>query len=132
MCDEYLGRLLDAFDRHGLWEDTCLVLSTDHGFMLSEHEWWGKCRMPYYEEITHIPLIAWHPQHADKAGQRRQALTWTPDLMPTMLEAFGIDVPPEVRGRSIWPAVAEDIDDGRTVGLLRSSAAPSASPTAAT
>ena len=117
MCDEYFGRLMDAFDRHGLWQDTCLVMSTDHGFLLSEHEWWGKGRMPYYEEVTHVPLIAWHPAHAARGGERRQALTWTPDSMPTILDAFGIAVPGEVRARSILPALAEDIDDGRTVAF---------------
>ena len=34
MCDEYFGRLLDYFDAHDLWKDTCLILTTDHGFLL--------------------------------------------------------------------------------------------------
>lgn len=115
MCDEYFGRLLDQFDRHDLWRDTMLVVSTDHGFLLSEHEWWGKCRMPSYEEVTHIPLMAYHPAQAGKGGERRQALTWTPDIMPSVLEAHGVAIPGAVRGRSFLPALAADIDDGRVV-----------------
>ena len=42
MCDDYFGKLLDYFDEHDLWEDTALILSTDHGFLLAEHDWWGK------------------------------------------------------------------------------------------
>ena len=73
LCDEQLGRLLDYMDAHDLWRDTALVLSTDHGFMLSEHDWWGKNRMPFYDEISRIPLLAWHPDCAGAAvpGARR-------------------------------------------------------------
>lgn len=101
MCDEYFGRLLDYFDEHGMWEDTCLVLTTDHGFLLSEHDWWGKNVTPYYEEISHIPLIVHHPGLAERAGTRTSVLTQTTDLMPTILEMFDRPVPEEVRGRSI-------------------------------
>ncbi|WP_460452436.1 sulfatase-like hydrolase/transferase [Alsobacter sp. SYSU BS001988] len=41
MCDAYLGRLLDYFDENELWSDTALIVSTDHGLLLGEHEFWG-------------------------------------------------------------------------------------------
>jgi arylsulfatase A-like enzyme len=108
MCDEYFGRLLDYLDAHDMWRDTCVVLSTDHGFLLSEHGWWGKARMPYYEEISHIPLIIHHPAYMDKAGTRRRHLTQTADLMPTFLDLYGLPVPEEVRAHSLLPMLAED------------------------
>ena len=108
MCDEYFGRLLDYFDKHDLWKDTVLLLSTDHGFLLSEHDWWAKNRMPYYEEISHIPLMAWHPDHAERGGDRRRSLTQTVDLMPTFLEIHGCDIPATATGRSILPLLGED------------------------
>jgi len=101
MCDAYFGKLLDYFDEHDLWSDTCLVLTTDHGFLLSEHDWWGKNLTPYYEEISHIPLIVHHPDYAAKAGTRIATLSQTTDLMPTFLEVFGHSVPKEVTGRSV-------------------------------
>jgi arylsulfatase A-like enzyme len=106
MCDDYFGKLLDYFDAHDLWRDTALILSTDHGFLLSEHDWWGKNRMPYYAEVSRIPLIVHHP--AGPAGDRRRALTQTIDLMPTFLDLFGVEVPPEVQGRSLLPLLSED------------------------
>ena len=42
-------------DAHDLWSDTALILTTDHGFLLGEHDWWAKNRMPVYDEIAHIP-----------------------------------------------------------------------------
>ncbi|AJY47874.1 sulfatase [Martelella endophytica] len=106
MCDEYLGKLLDYFDEHDLWKDTSLILTTDHGFLLSEHDWWGKNVTPYYEEIAHIPLIMHHPDLADRQGTRVYALTQTPDLMPTMLDVFSQPIPPETTGLSLFERMA--------------------------
>nr|WP_136661066.1 sulfatase [Nitratireductor sp. XY-223] len=120
MCDEYFGKLLDYFDTNGLWDDTCLVLTTDHGFLLSEHDWWGKNRMPYYEEISHIPLMIWHPRHSAQAGQRRASLTQTPDLMPTFLDFHECAAPPSVTGVSLVPLLGGDtpVRDSLTFGMF--------------
>jgi len=108
MCDEQLGRLLDYMDAHGMWEDTALVMTTDHGFLLGEHDWWGKNRMPFYDEIARIPLMIWHPSMAGHAGERRRALTQTIDIMPTILEMFGVHPPADVQGRSLLPVLEAD------------------------
>ncbi len=108
MCDHYFGQLLDYFDRHDMWDDTALILTTDHGFLLAEHDWWGKNLMPYYNEIAKIPLVVHHPDHAAAAGQRRTGLTQTMDLMPTILEIFGQAPPAEVRGKSVLPLLTTD------------------------
>ena len=52
MCDFLLGQLLDYFDEHDLWRDTALVVTTDHGFLLGEHDFWAKNRMNLYEEVV--------------------------------------------------------------------------------
>jgi arylsulfatase A-like enzyme len=46
MCDSSLGRVLDSMDRHNLWDDTMLIVMTDHGLLLGEHGWWGKMEPP--------------------------------------------------------------------------------------
>ena len=108
MCDSLLGELLDEFDRHDLWKDTALVVSTDHGFLLGEHDFWAKNRMNMYEEIVHIPLFAHHPAHAARAGERRQALTQTMDLAATFLDMFDAERPAEMEGHSLLPVLAGD------------------------
>jgi hypothetical protein len=120
LCDHYLGRLLDTMEAHDLWRDPALIMTTDHGFMLSEHDWWGKNRMPFYDEIARIPLMIYHPDYAAQGGRHRAALTQTIDLMPTILELFGQPVPPEVRGRSILPLLEDDgvIRDGALYGIF--------------
>ncbi|MBT3359574.1 MAG: sulfatase [Rhodospirillales bacterium] len=108
MCDEYFGRLLDYFDEHDLWKDTALIVSTDHGHMLGEHDWWAKNRMPFYNEVCRIPLMMHHPDFADQAGTRRVALSQTIDLMPTLLEMNGVPVPKNVEGVSLTRVLEKD------------------------
>ncbi len=100
MCDAYLGKVLDAFDRYGLWENTMLIVNTDHGFMLGEHRWWGKNIQPLYNEIANIPLFVWDPR-SGKKGERSSVLAQTIDLGPTLLDYFGVPVPADMQGRPL-------------------------------
>tara|TARA_B100001057_G_scaffold320235_1_gene320500 strand:- start:11531 stop:13048 length:1518 start_codon:yes stop_codon:yes gene_type:complete len=105
MTDEYFGRLLDIFDEKQMWSDTALILTTDHGFLLGEHDWWAKNRMPVYDEIAHIPLMIYHPDFRSEGGTRRKDLTQNIDLMPTFLDMANISVPPDVTGKSLLPVI---------------------------
>ncbi|MBD2843917.1 sulfatase [Paenibacillus sp. IB182496] len=107
MCDAYLGRVLDLMDRHGLWEDTMLIVNTDHGFLLGEHDWWAKCVQPFYQEVAHIPLFIWDPRSGAR-GVRRDSLVQTIDLAPTLLEYFGAEVPPDMTGYALRETIAAD------------------------
>lgn len=117
LCDAQLGRILDNFDRHDRWDDTAIVLTTDHGFLLSEHDWWAKNRMPFYNEIANIPLFVYSPEFSEKAGCRISALTQTTDIMPTLLDLFGQSPKDHVLGRSILPLMAGEVDRIRDVAL---------------
>jgi len=105
MCDRQFGRLLDWMDENSAWENTRLILTTDHGFLLGEHEWWGKNKMPYYEEIAHIPLMIWSPEMTMASGARYEGLTQAIDLMPTFLDMYGIEIPEEVTADSLYPVL---------------------------
>lgn len=101
MCDHLLGQLLDYFDRHDLWKDTALVVTSDHGFLLGEHDFWAKNRMNLYEEVAHIPLFIHDPRNTSRAGLRTTSLTQSIDLAPTFLDLFGAEAPPESEGYSL-------------------------------
>ena len=143
MCDASLGRILDAMDRHGLWDDTMLIVMTDHGLLLGEHGWWGKNIQPWYEENIHTPLFVWDPR-AGVHGERRQALVQTIDIAPTLLGFFGVPAPRDMQGADLARTVADDtpvreaglfgsygghvnVTDGRHV-YMRTAADPSNQP----
>ena len=107
MCDHYLGKVLDEMDRLELWKDTLLIVNTDHGFLLGEHDWWGKCAMPFYNEIALSPLFIWDPRQGVR-GERRQSLVQTIDLPATILEYFGLPLPPDMLGKPLAETLKSD------------------------
>ncbi|EHN68750.1 sulfatase [Aliivibrio fischeri] len=107
MVDAYVGKVLDYMDEYNLWDDTMLIVNTDHGFLLGEHEWWGKNIMPLYNEIANIPFFIWHPEYP-RANDTRQALAQTIDIPPTMLEFFNVEKPADMLGQTLSPAIKDD------------------------
>lgn len=107
MSDRWLGRALDVLDRYGLWEDTMVVLTTDHGYLLGEHGFMAKNYMPCYNEVYHIPLMVSLPGMTGTT--RCAALTQNIDLMPTILDFFGVGQEScryPLHGASLLPLIA--------------------------
>jgi len=108
MCDAYMGKVLRAMDRFDLWKDTMLIVCTDHGFMLGEHECWAKLWQPFYQEIANVPLYIWDPR-CGKKGESRQALVQTIDYVPTILEFFGVERTKDMIGKVLREAIDRDV-----------------------
>lgn len=106
MCDEYLGKILDLFDELNLWEDTMLIVNTDHGFLIGEHNFIGKNFGPMYNEVMHIPFFIYNP-NVPTTGVRHM-LAQTVDVAPTLLDYFNVECPTEMDGFSLIPAMSDD------------------------
>ncbi|PSP76190.1 sulfatase [Halobacteriales archaeon QS_1_68_20] len=115
MADRWFGEVLDALDRGDLWDETAVVVTSDHGFFLGEHGWVGKNEPPVYDVLARTPLFVWHPE-GDRMGESVDALTSAVDLHPTILELLGVDVPEGTHGRSLVPLLA-GADDHRDWAL---------------
>ena len=100
MVDRWLGELLDVLDRRGLWEETAVVLTTDHGHDLGERGVFGK-QYPHWDSHANIPLFVWHPEHPGN-GRALSGLTSTVDLHATLAELAGAEAAPP-HGRSLLP-----------------------------
>ena len=107
MCDHYLGTVLDTMDELDLWDDTLLIVNTDHGFLLGEHDWWAKMRMPWYNELANIPLFVWDPR-AKVSGERRSSLVQNIDVPATILEYFDIERPADMQGLPLRETIVSD------------------------
>ncbi len=108
MCDHYIGEVINAMDKNNLWEDTMLIVWTDHGWLLGEHDSWAKCWAPFYNEVAHTPFFVWDPRSAQQ-GQTRDALVQPAlDIAPTMLNFFNMEPTPDMTGKNLAPAVADD------------------------
>ncbi len=105
MIDHWFGRLLDAIDQAGLAETTGVILCTDHGHYLGEHDLFGKPAAPVYRELGGIPLLVRWP---GRPHRDIPALTTSVDLHATIADLFGAD------GRPSHPrAVATPPGGGR-------------------
>ena len=105
MADFWLGKLLDKIDKLNLWNDTVIVLSTDHGHLLGEHGYWAKNYMFDFKELVHIPLVICSPVSSPR---RSSALTSTLDLMPTFMELHHTETPEHVHGKSLCPLLEKE------------------------
>ena len=105
--DVYFGQLLDTFDALGLRENSVVILSADHGDEFWEHGGYQHGHS-LYDELIRIPLIVRGPGVLSQPGRRITADVQHVDLLPTLAEIAGANVPPEARGRSWLPLVSDD------------------------
>lgn len=101
MVDRWFGRLLDELDAQDLWQDTMVIVTTDHGHDLAERpgHGFGK-QFPHFDSHANIPLMIWHPAMAGE-GRSLSGLTTTMDLFATVLDGAGVARPEGTRSRSI-------------------------------
>jgi arylsulfatase A-like enzyme len=111
MIDHYFGRVLDALDANNLWDNTAVVVMTDHGHYLGERGGiWGKPGVPIYSEMGHIPLmIAWP---GAKAGDQ-DGLTTTVDVHATLCDIFDVTPSHRTHGYSLVPVLSGVAQSGR-------------------
>ncbi|HID06336.1 MAG TPA: hypothetical protein EYP10_04225, partial [Armatimonadetes bacterium] len=108
MVDRWTGRLLERIESLGLMDKTIIVFTADHGFYFGEHGMFGKTLMqagrfygaPLYEEVARVPLLIYVP---GVKPRRINALVTLPDLMPTLLELAGVEIPDTVQAKSLLP-----------------------------
>lgn len=125
MIDHWLGKFLDSFDRHGLWEDTAIILLTDHGHYLGERDMFGKPPVPVHNTLGHIPLLVSWPRTPPRVCD---ALTTSVDIHATLCDVFDVAAEHRVHGHSLRPIIdnkASEVRDyvlqgywGRTVNVV--------------
>lgn len=109
--DQGVGKVLDYLDEAGLADNTLVFYTSDQGFYLGEHGWFDKRWM--YEESFRTPLLVRWPGHV-KPGSVNEQLVLNLDFPETILEVAGVDIPPEMQGRSLVPLLkGEQVADWR-------------------
>ena len=132
LVDRWLGRILQKIDDLGLWENSIVVFTTDHGMSLGEHNRTGKSNInekddrcwPVYPEIAHIPFMIAAP--GLPRGTTVDQLLQPADILPTLLELAGVEatLPDPLHGRSFaslirGESVAPLHDSVISAGFLR-------------
>ncbi len=100
--DHNIGRLVAALKELGVYENTLIVFTSDHGEMLGDHWCWGK-ETPF-DGAVRVPCIVRSPLIDSKArGRVVEHFSEHVDVMPTVLDHIDVDVPLQCDGRSLRP-----------------------------
>jgi len=99
--DHHLGRVIEFLRQSGQYDDTLIVVTSDHGELLGDFGCWGKSH--YFDAAYHTPLIIRAPGHEASAGTIRDEMVESIDITPTILDLLGFDIPDSMDGRSLRP-----------------------------
>jgi len=102
--DYELGRLMEQLPRLcNIKDNTLWLFTADHGDMLGDHNLHRKCYA--YEGSARIPFVVRYPKGCDLPAGTFEHPVGLQDVMPTILDAVGVDIPDCVTGKSVLDAV---------------------------
>ncbi|MFN7955559.1 MAG: sulfatase [bacterium] len=127
--DHHLGRWFAELEKRGLFDDTIVVITADHGELIGEHGTLGH-HMALWQGVLHVPLIVLDPANRAQAGTRVADVVSTIDVFPTLLDRVGIDdagvtaplegavLPKSSSSAEGW-AVAEELSPRFEIGVMQ-------------
>lgn len=98
--DAQLEIVFDTLKEQGLWDDTIIVLTSDHGYHLGDHFMWGKVTL--FDIGAKVPMIIRAPGKTAE-GTQSEAMVELVDLYPTLAQLSGLRAPDHLQGRSLVP-----------------------------
>ena len=113
--DSNLGRIIETLKEKGIYDNTYIVYTSDHGshFRTRNSEYKRSC----HDGCIHIPLVVSGPDVSKNI--RCDDLVSLIDLPPTLLDMAGIEIPEKFRGKTILPLLHGENDDSRTEVFLQ-------------
>ena len=114
--DHYIRQILETLEAQGLAEHTLVVFTSDHGEWLGDHLKYGK-GYPGDDAVSRVPLIIrWSGVNAP--GRTVPETIEAVDVLPTLLEAAGLQIPPQLQGQSLLPALQDRPFEGKGSALM--------------
>jgi arylsulfatase A-like enzyme len=119
--DHEIGRLCEHLDELGVLDETMIVIFGDHGEVMTEHDAWFD-HAGLYDCVVHVPLMIRAPGRVRPT--RVDSMVSLTDVMPTVLELYGLESIPGVAGmdgRSLIPVITGEVSEHRDAVLLSES-----------
>ena len=98
--DAQLGLVLDGLKKNGLWDETVIIFTSDHGYHLGDHFIWGKVTL--FDIGAKVPFIVRAPG-LTKPGTSSEAMVELIDIYPTLTDLAGLQAPDHLQGVSLRP-----------------------------
>jgi len=113
LVDKYVGKLLDKIKELGFWENSIIMILSDHGHPIMDHGILHKVPpLCLHPELTDLVYMVYHPDK-EYAGTTCDAYVSTHDVAPTLLALAGIQSPVKMEGRNVWEWVTGEKEDRR-------------------
>lgn len=108
LLDDLVGRIIAELKEQGVYDESVIVFTADHGEMLGSHSLYQKMCM--YEESSHVPLFMKFPKGFQTERKRYDALISLIDVVPTLADYFGLDHRNSFDGSSLLPLIKTGTD----------------------
>ena len=105
MDQEIVWPIIDVLRKNKIYDNTMIIITGDHGEAFGEHDSLGH-GLQLYDEVIHIPLIIKLP--SPQSGRQIDKLVQSIDIMPTILDMLGIELPYYAQGVSLIPLMKTD------------------------
>ena len=103
--DAQVGRVLQVLNDLGLADNTIVVFTSDHGYLLGHHHKFQKQHL--FEEATRVPFIVSVPWLKGQHGNATNQITELVDLYPTLAELARLPAPDVLQGESMLPLLED-------------------------
>lgn len=107
LVDKEIGQVLEAIKANGMWENTLIVFTSDHGDGAAAHKWAAKLSL--YEESSKIPMILVYPGEIPAGQCNERDLVSQIDILPTMLDYAQIEPERDFTGESLRGIVEDSL-----------------------
>ncbi len=109
MLDHCVGRLLEELKDQGIYEDSLILFTSDHGEMLGSHSLFQKMCM--YEESARVPLYIKFPKGFPLAKKEIRQVVEHVDVLPTLCDFLGLKAPHQMDGQSLMPLLKGQVQE---------------------
>ncbi|WP_395376205.1 sulfatase-like hydrolase/transferase [Marinicella sp. W31] len=113
--DESLGQLIEQLKRLKIYDNTLIIVTSDHGEGNGEHNE-STHSMLIYNSTQHVPLIVKYPNQAS-AGQQVDHWVGLVDILPTVLNALNIEIPTDIQGQVLSKTTHTQVEDTAEIYL---------------
>ncbi len=118
--DDALGVLMDALVAKGVWDNSMVVFTADHGEGFGEHGTYFGHHALLWEETTRVPMTirmpqGWYESRGENPPARLDPVVSPLDLTPTVMDLLGLAVPDNLDGRSLLPVLRGEAVSDRNI-----------------
>lgn len=110
--DTQIGSIFESLKRNGLWDNTIIILTSDHGYQLGEHFMWGKVTL--FEVCDRVPMLVRVPG-LTQPGSSSDGLVELIDLYPTLAQLCDVPAPDDLQGKSLVPMLKDPTAPGKEI-----------------